>query len=51
MILNRIQVSGAGLSPASHDGNGLWLLGVLVLVLAAAWRYGAELQQEGDLTV
>ncbi|MEJ2185486.1 MAG: hypothetical protein P8Z36_06065 [Gemmatimonadota bacterium] len=27
----------------------LW--GVLVLVLAAVWRYGAELQRERDLTV
>jgi hypothetical protein len=51
MILQRIQLSGAALSPASSDGNGLWLVGVLVLVLAAAWRYGAELQQERDLTV
>ena|SRR5688572_9067397 len=51
MILRRIQLSGGALSPAGSDGNGLWLVGVLVLVLAAAWRYGAELQQERDLTV
>jgi hypothetical protein len=51
MVLQRAQLSGAALSPASTDTTGLWLVGVLVLVLAAAWRYGAELQQERDLTV
>jgi hypothetical protein len=51
MILERIQLRGASLSPADPEGTGLWFVGVLVLVLAAAWRYGAELQEERDLTV
>jgi hypothetical protein len=51
MILKTAQLDGAALTPADADGNNLWLAGVLVLVLAAAWRYGAELQQERDLTV
>jgi hypothetical protein len=51
LILRTAQLGGAALSPADPDGNGIWLGGVLVLVLAAAWRYGAELQQDRDLTV
>jgi hypothetical protein len=29
----------------------LWLVGVVVLVVAAAWRYGAELELDRHLTV
>jgi hypothetical protein len=50
-ILRSTPLGGASLSPASSDHGGLWLVGVLTLVLAAAWRYGAALQQERDLTV
>jgi hypothetical protein len=50
-ILKSTPLSGGSLSPASSDYGGLWLVGVLTLVLAAAWRYGAALQQERDLTV
>jgi hypothetical protein len=50
-ILRSTPLSGASLSPASSDYGGLWLVGALTLVLAAAWRYGAELQQERNLTV
>jgi hypothetical protein len=32
-------------------GNGLLIGGLLLLVIAAAWRYGTELQSERDLTV
>jgi hypothetical protein len=42
---------GARLSAADPEGGAIWLLGALVLVLAAAWRYGSELQMERDLTV
>lgn len=31
--------------------NGLLVSGLLLLVIAAAWRYGIELQSERDLTV
>jgi hypothetical protein len=51
IILRWIELNGADLAPASSEGNGIWLVGVVVLVLAAAWRYGAELQQDRDLTV
>ena len=51
MFLDTIRASGDSLAPARADGNGLWLVGVLVLVLAAAWRYGCDLQAERDLTV
>jgi hypothetical protein len=51
LILGRLRLSGAALAPADGGGNGLWLMGVLLLVLAAVWRYGAELQEERDLTV
>jgi len=51
VILKQVQLSGADLSPADPEAGVTWLLGVLVLVIAAAWRYGAELQDERDLTV
>jgi hypothetical protein len=51
LILGRLRLSGATIAPADGDGNGLWLIGVLLLVVASVWRYGAELQEERDLTV
>lgn len=51
LILRRIDLDGVALSPASADTSMLWLVGVLVLVLAAAWRYGAELELDRHLTV
>jgi hypothetical protein len=50
LILKHTGLRAAGLSPANSDGN-LLLMGLLALVIAAAWRYGVELQQERDLTV
>lgn len=51
LILERTPLSGAALAPGGSGVTGLWLVGVLILVLGAAWRYGAELQQDRDLTV
>jgi hypothetical protein len=52
LIMSQIRLShGAQLSLASVDGNTIWVLGVLVLVIAAAWRHGADLQMERELTV
>ena len=52
MVLSRLEPTGPALVPAQLDWNtGSLTLGVLLLVLASAWRYGAELQQERDLTV
>jgi MYXO-CTERM domain-containing protein len=52
IILRRSALSETMLMrPADADGNGLWLVGMLALVLAAAWRHGADLQQQSDLTV
>ena len=51
LILGRLRLSGATIGPADGGGNGLWLMGVLLLVVASVWRYGAELQEERDLTV
>jgi hypothetical protein len=51
LILRRIDLDGVALSPASADTSMLWLVGVLALVLAAAWRYGAELELDRHLTV
>jgi hypothetical protein len=52
MVLTRIQASSVALAPARPEWDeGSVLLGMLLLVLASAWRYGAELQQERDLTV
>jgi hypothetical protein len=52
MVLARTRLSGVALTPAEWEWNeGVVSLGVLLLVLASAWRYGAELQQERDLTV
>jgi hypothetical protein len=52
LIMSQIRLSvGAQLSHASVDGNAIWVLGVLVLVIAAAWRHGADLQMERELTV
>jgi hypothetical protein len=52
IVLRRLDLDTATLSPASPDWiDGSAILGVLLLVLASAWRYGVELQQERDLTV
>ena len=52
MVLNRLHLTGPALAPPDLDWDtGSVMLGVLLLVLASAWRYGAELQQERDLTV
>jgi hypothetical protein len=52
LIMSQIRLSdGAQLSLATVDGNTIWVLGVLVLVIAAAWRHGADLQMERELTV
>ena len=51
LILRRIDLDGVALSAASSDMSMLWLVGVLVLVVAAAWRYGAELELDHHLTV
>jgi hypothetical protein len=51
LILRRIDLDGVALTAASSDTGMLWLVGVLVLVLAAAWRYGAELELDRHLTV
>jgi hypothetical protein len=52
MVLTRIQVDSVALAPARPEWEeGSVLFGMLLLVLASAWRYGAELQQERDLTV
>ena len=50
LILKQMGLSGSALSPADADSS-LLLVGLLALVIAAAWRYGVELQQERDLTV
>jgi hypothetical protein len=50
LILKHTGLSGGVLSSASSD-NDLLLVGLLALVIAAAWRYGVELQQERELTV
>jgi hypothetical protein len=53
LILRTVPLSGAVLSPAASSDT--WAApvaaGLILLVLAAAWRYGAELQRERDLTV
>lgn len=52
LVLNRVGLEGAALAPpAEFMLFPLVLSGALVLVLAAAWRYGVELQVERDLTV
>ena len=51
MIFRRVQLSGVSLAASSTPWLAVVLAGLLVLVLASAWRYGAELQQDRDLTV
>jgi hypothetical protein len=52
LVLRTTGLGVEGVKPASADGAGYALiLGLLLLVLAAAWRHGAELQQERNLTV
>lgn len=49
-FLELAEVSGP-VGPTASWSIGPFLLGALVLVLAASWRYGVELQREHDLTV
>jgi hypothetical protein len=51
IILDRAEVTDALFVPADTNAGAMWLVGVLALVLAAAWRHGADLQQQSDLTV
>lgn len=52
VILRSAQLTGMTLATADRHGQwGLVLPGLLVLVLAAAWRHGVELQRDRDLTV
>lgn len=52
LVLRLIQLPQAAIEAGSSGSTGgLVLGGLLTLVLAAAWRYGAELQLERDLTV
>jgi Protein of unknown function (DUF2975) len=52
IVLARTQLETFALTPATPEWEeGSVLSGLLLLVLASAWRYGAELQQERDLTV
>jgi hypothetical protein len=52
IILHAAGLTGIALGTADHQGRwSLVLPGLLVLVLAAAWRHGVELQQDRDLTV
>ena len=52
IALARTRLETAALTPATPEWDeGSALFGLLLLVLASAWRYGAELQQERDLTV
>jgi len=49
-IVRRAGLSGASLR-VELDTFNLLIPGLLVLVVAAAWRYGVELQRDRDLTV
>jgi len=52
VILHSAKLTGVALGTA--DPHGRWSLvlpGLLVLVLAAVWRHGVELQRDRDLTV
>ena len=52
LIVKTAGLSGVTLGPPSHRGEwSLAIPGLLVLVLAAAWRHGVELQRDRDLTV
>ncbi|MCG6955940.1 MAG: DUF2975 domain-containing protein [Gemmatimonadetes bacterium] len=52
IILHAADLTGIALGTADRHGRwNLVLPGLLVLVLAAAWRLGVELQQDRDLTV
>ena len=52
IILRGASLTGVALATADRHGQwGLVLPGLLVLVLAAAWRHGVELQRDRDLTV
>jgi hypothetical protein len=50
ILLRHARLAGVPMETGTiHMGPAL--MGVLVLVLAAAWRYGVELQRDRDLTV
>lgn len=51
LILRHVSIEGASLAPADTDASALWVVGLLLLALASAWRYGVELQRDRDLTV
>lgn len=51
LVLRQVHADGARLVPADVGGGGVWVVGLLVLALASAWRYGVELQRDRDLTV
>ncbi len=51
LALRYTELSGIRLRPVLTVWDEAILAGLLVLVLASAWRHGAELQREQDLTV
>jgi hypothetical protein len=52
IVLRRMELDAVDLSPAQPQWiDGSAVFGLLLLVLASAWRYGVELQQDRDLTV
>jgi hypothetical protein len=52
LVLRATGLGAVGVKPGSESGGGYALiLGLVLLVLASVWRYGAELQRERDLTV
>jgi hypothetical protein len=48
-VVRRADLAGVPLRVGMH--SSLIIPGILVLVVAAAWRYGVELQREQELTV
>lgn len=52
LIVSEINSAAPGsFSLADTHGNPTWMLGVLVLVIAAAWRHGVDLQTDHDSTI
>jgi hypothetical protein len=52
IVLRRLDLDAVSLSPARPEWfDGSVAYGLLLLVLASAWRYGVELQRDRDLTV
>ena len=50
VLVTRAALEGVPLS-VGGGGMGIVFPGILVLVVAGAWRYGAELQKDRDLVV